>query len=165
MAIDYSKFDRMVDLDGLKDDLKNNKSGNYEEIPDGTYDVRLLAIELGETGPNSKNPGSPMVKAQFEILAGDFSERWVFMNQVVNTGAGLNIGLHFIRTMLPETEEHAEIRDRFTSDAFNSYGELGQLIDMLAPFIQDKFEYALNIKTNKKGYHTYTIEEIYELEE
>lgn len=165
MAVDYSKFDSMVDLDGLKEDLKNNKNGNREDVPDGTYDVALIGLELGETGPNSKNPGSPMIKAQFEILAGDHEGRWVFINQVINTGPGLNIGLHLVRSLLPDTEEQAEVRNQFSADAFNSYAQLGNLLDMLTPFIQDNFEYALNMKTNSKGYKNYKIEEIYELTE
>lgn len=162
--MDYSKFDRIVDLDGLKKDMAENKGG-YEELPDGTYVVNLLELELGETSEKSKNPHSPMVKAKFEIIEGDHDGRWIFMNQVVNSGVGLNICLHFIRSMVPDNGKYVELRDAFHPDYFSSYAEFGKNLEGAGAFIKDNFEYALKISTKSKGFKKYEIEEIYDLNE
>lgn len=162
MAVDYSKFDEIVDIKGVKEDMKNN---NGKDVPEDTYDVALLDLQLGETGPNSKTPGSPMIKAKFEIINGDYEGTWVWYNQVVSTGTGLNMGLGFIRSLIPDEAEHMEVRDGFLPDAVTSYAELGELLDMLKPFIMDHFEYALRIKKSSSGYTNYTVEEIYKLED
>ena len=163
--MDYSKFDRIVDLDGLKKDMAENKKGGYEELPDGTYDVALMGLELGETGDKSKNPGSPMVKAKFEVLAGDHADRWIFMNQVVSTGAGLGICLHFIRSMIPDNGKYVELRDAFHPDYFSSYGEFGKNLEGAGAFIKENFEFALKVSTNSKGFKKYEIVEVYDLNE
>lgn len=162
MAVDYSKFDEIVDINGVKEDMKNK--GN-NELPEGTYDVALLDLQLGETGPNSKKPGSPMIKAKFEIINGEEEGTWVWFNQVVSTGTGLNMGLGFIRSLIPDEAEHMGVRDGFLPDAIKTYAELGELLDMLKPFIMDHFEYALRIKKGSSGYTNYTVEEIYKLED
>lgn len=66
MAIDYSKFDKQVDVEGLKKDVKeaqeNGGSGDYKEVPFGDYEVSVDKMELSES-----KKGDPMVSIWFKI--------------------------------------------------------------------------------------------------
>ena len=70
----FAKFNEMFDLSGLKTDIESaaSNSGDFVEVPDGSYEVKVSKLELGQTGEKSKNPGMPMMKVWFDILAGDF---------------------------------------------------------------------------------------------
>ena len=84
----FSKFNEMFDLNGLKNDIENaaTNNGDFVEVPFGDYEVKISKIELGETGEKSKTPGMPMAKVWFTILAGDFKNQHIFMNQMLTTG-------------------------------------------------------------------------------
>ena len=88
MAVDYSKFDKMIDVNGLKDDVAAaaKGEGNFKDVPHGTYEVEITKIDLVETGPNSKEPGSPMVTIWFKVLEGEYKGSSIFMNQIVTQG-------------------------------------------------------------------------------
>ena len=75
MAIDFSNFDKQVDLNQLKKDAeevkKNGGSGDFPEVKAGSYKVKLEKLEIRATGPKSKTPGAPMLSAMFRILEGN----------------------------------------------------------------------------------------------
>lgn len=76
--MDFSKFDKEVDLDGLKNDLaeveKNGGSGERKEVPHGTYEVKVDKLELTE----SKTSGNPMVTCWFKVLSGEFKGSLIY---------------------------------------------------------------------------------------
>ena len=37
MAVDFSAFDKKVDLDALQEEVKNADLSSFEDVPDGTY--------------------------------------------------------------------------------------------------------------------------------
>ena len=52
MAIDFKKFNRMVDLEALRKDVENtsaNGTGDFPKIHDGRYEVSPVTLELGLT--------------------------------------------------------------------------------------------------------------------
>jgi len=60
------------------------KPNAVEEVPDGTYQTVVSRVELGKTGPKSKNPGTPMFKFDMVIMAGEQKGRHIFKNVVVS---------------------------------------------------------------------------------
>ena len=66
MANVWDEFDKAYDLDGLNKDLKDNEnnSGNYREVPHGTYEVAVNKMELAKS-----KKGKPMVSIWFKIAA------------------------------------------------------------------------------------------------
>ena len=48
MAIDFSKYDREADLEGLKEDTQKaiENGGEFEEVPPGTYEVAISDLNL-----------------------------------------------------------------------------------------------------------------------
>ena len=151
MAIDFSKFDKQVDLDGLKNDVKeaeeNGGTGNYKEVPLGTYEVAITKLELGESKKHD-----PMVKVWFKILEGEYKGRLLFMNQVITQGFQIHIVDEFLRSL----ETDVEI-------GFESYSQYTQLLMDVYEAVDGNFEYGLKYGENK-GFNTFEITEVFELD-
>ncbi|MBO7188726.1 MAG: hypothetical protein J6V31_03980, partial [Tidjanibacter sp.] len=65
-----------VDVEGLKKDVEaaGANTGEFVEVPKGDYEVKVVKLEIGETGEKSKTPGMPMAKVWFEVIAGEFKQ-------------------------------------------------------------------------------------------
>ena len=148
--MDFSKFDKQVDLEGLKNDILDaeENGGDFKEVPKGKYEVVITKLELVE----SKN-GNPMMSVWFKITAGDFKNSLVFMNQVVTQGFQIHIADEFLRSL--ETE--AEVK-------FESYSQYSELLADIFEEIEDKVGFVLDYGENKKGYNTFKIEESFDLD-
>ena len=46
MAVDFSAFDKKVDLDALQEEVKNADLSSFEDVPDGTYTVSYTHLTL-----------------------------------------------------------------------------------------------------------------------
>lgn len=150
MAIDFSKFDKQVDLEGLKNDIKEaeNNSGDFKEVPHGNYEVKIQKLELGES-----KKGDPMFICWMKILSGDFKNSLIFMNQVVTQGFQIHIVDDFLRSL--ETDTDIE---------FESYGQYADMIMDVAEAIDDAgLEYAVEYGENK-GFNTFKITDVFETE-
>ena len=155
--MDFEKFDEMVDLDGLKADIaaaSNGGSGaERKDVPHGTYEVEIEKLELTTT----KTSGKPMITCWFRVLSeGEYLGQMIFMNQVVSQGFQIHLVNEFLRSI-------ADAPDAPTI-TFESYSQYAQLIMDVAEYIDGKFEYALHYGQTPKGYDTFEIEEIFELE-
>lgn len=149
MALDYDKFDKMVDLDDLRD--ASSGSGDFEEVPDGTYEVDIEKFEMTES-----SKGTPMVKGWYRILSGDYKGQLIFMNQVITLKFQVGIVNDLIRgfDVIPEEDVKFE--------SFKQYDNL--ICDTLEAIRSQKLQYALKQTTDKKGYKRFSIVEVYELE-
>lgn len=145
--MDFSKFDKQIDLEGLKQDIADSVNNDYKEVPHGTYEVAITKLELGES-----KKGDPMVKAWFKILEGEFKNSIVFMNQVVTTGFQIHIVDNFLRSLGTDI-----------AVCFESYSQYANLIADVYEAVNGKFEYALEYG-EKKGFNTFKIKEVFELE-
>ena len=96
--MDFSKFDKAVDLEGLKKDLKeveeNVGSGDYKEVPKGTYEVEINKLEL-----TLSKKGDPMLSVWFKILSGEFKNSLIFMNQVITQPFQIHIAKDLLRSL------------------------------------------------------------------
>lgn len=155
--MDFEKFDEIVDLEGLKADIAaasdGGNSAERKDVPHGTYEVAIEKLELTTT----KTSGKPMVSCWFRVLSeGEYLGQMIFMNQVVSQGFQIHIANEFLRSI-------ADAPDAPTI-TFESYSQYAQLIMDVAEYIDGKFEYALRYGQTPKGYDTFEIEEIFELE-
>lgn len=152
MAIDYSKFDKAVDLDGLRADVeeaeKNGGTGNgeFKEVPHGVYEVKVTKMELGESKKHD-----PMVTIWFTILSGEFKNSLLFYNQVINQGFQISMAKKFLASM-----------DSGIDIEFESYTQFGQLLMDVHEAIDGTLEFGLDYG-EKKGYSTFKITDIYEV--
>lgn len=145
----WEKFDKSIDTKGLKADVKEaqENGGNYEEVPYGTYEVKVEKIEMRE----SKN-GDPMVTIWFKIIAGKFKNSIIFYNQVINKGFQIHLCDELLRSL-----------DTGVNVEFDTYVQYNEVLMDVAEGSQD-LEYALEYGENKKGYPTYKITEVFEAE-
>lgn len=144
----FSKFNEMFDVEGLKKDIESSASntGDFVEVPKGDYEVKVVKLELGETGEKSKNPGAPMAKVWFEILTGDYKGQKIFMNQMLTSGFGIHKFNEFMTTL----ESGVPVE-------FENFEQYGDLMAQVFTAIDGNGEYQLAYGENNKGYATYTI--------
>lgn len=147
MAIDFSKFDKQVDLEGLKKDIEESADNDFKEVPLGTYEVAITKLELGES-----KKGDPMVKVWFKILAGGYKGSLIFMNQVITQGFQIHIVDEFLRSLETDVE--------ITFESYSQYADM--LLDVFEA-VESKLEFAL-VYGEKKGFNTFEITEVFEVE-
>lgn len=159
---DWSKFDKNVDLDALKKDVKEAEErggGDFPEIPNGKYEVVVDSMELGQSKiKENGSGGDPMLRITFEILDGEYKGYKLFYNGVMQAGNDKAFGfqVHNNNEMLRNLwdADHDEVDFK----GFKDYNEL--VLDIAEEIIEDEWEYVIEKGTNKGGYDTYKIVEI-----
>lgn len=149
--MDFSKFDKAVDLEGLRNDVKEveeNGGGDFREVPKGTYEVEINKMELTES-----KKGDPMVTIWFKILSGEFKGSLIFYNQVVTQA----FQIHNANKLLRSLESGIDV-------GFESYTQYDQLIMDIAEAVDGSLEYCLEYGENSKGYNTFEIKDVFEVE-
>ena len=144
----FAKFDKMYDVAGLKDDIAKaaENKRDYEEVPDGDYEVAITKMELKES-----SKGSPMVSVWFKIVDGDHKGQIIFANFVLTSGFGIHKSNEFLRSLGTGLD--------ITFDVFTQYGLL--IANVFE--ISKSYEYALEYTHNSKGYAEYKINDVFEL--
>jgi len=148
MALDFSKFDKQVDLEGLRKDIEDSANNDFKEVPHGTYEVAITKLELKES-----KKGDPMVAVWFKILDGEFKNRLIFMNQVITQGFQIHIVDEFLRSL-----------DTGIDVTFESYSQFNDLLLDIFEAVDGNLEFALEYGENK-GFNTFKITEVFEVEE
>lgn len=143
----WDTFDTEFDLGGIKEDIKTAKEegsgAQREEVPTGSYEVKVEKLELVTT---KKAPARPMVTAWLKIVEGEFKNNMIFMNQLVDEGWKINQANEFINKLTDDVE--------VTFDSFSQYADM--LLDIHED-IDGKYEYAIDYGKTKNNYPTYTI--------
>ena len=146
--MDFSKFDKQVDLEGLKKDIEDSASNDFKEVPLGSYEVAITKLELGESSKSD-----PMVKVWFKIVSeGEYKGSLIFMNQVITKGFQIHIVDEFLRSLESGVDVH-----------FESYSQYAELLADIYKAIEGNYEYALKYG-EKKGFNTFEITEVFELD-
>ena len=146
--MDFSKFDMMFDVEGLKNDIQAAAERNTErvEVPDGQYECKVEKMEMKES-----KTGKPMVSIWFRILAGDFKNNMLFMNQTIHTG----YGLHTAKKMLSDMDTGLPID-------FQSFAQFAGLIESVKEAIETQsLEYAVKYTTTKNDFKNFEITEVF----
>lgn len=145
--MDFSKFDKQVDLEGLKKDIEDSANNDFKEVPHGAYEVSIVKLELGES-----KKGDPMVKIWFKIVSGEYKGSLIFMNQVITRGFQIHMVDELLRSLGTDIDIH-----------FDSYSQYNELLMTVFDEVEDNFEYALNYG-ERKGFDTFEITEVFELD-
>lgn len=151
MANVFDKWNKSIDVDGLAKDTKeveaNGGVGDYEEVPVGTYEVKIEKMELKES-----SKGDPMFVTWFRILKGQQENKMLFMNQVITQGFQIGQVNKFLRSL-----------DAVDEVEFKDYGQYNDLIMDIFEGIDGNLEFLLEYKKSKKDFPIYTIKEVYEV--
>ena len=153
MANIWEKFDKSIDVEGLKkdaDEAANNGGGDFKEVPHGDYEVKVDKME-----PKVSKKGDPMLSIWFKILSGEFKGNLIFFNQVLTTG----FGLHKANEMLRSLDSGVDVE-------FKSMSQYADLIMDIQEAIDGNLEFALSYTANKKNanFSEYKIKDVFEVE-
>lgn len=145
--MDFSKFDKQVDLEGLKKDIEDSASGDFKEVPLGNYEVAIAKLELTES-----KKGDPMVTCWFKILNGEYANSLIFMNQVITQGFQIHIVDEFLRSL----ETDIDVK-------FESYSQYNELLLDIFEAVNGNLEFGLKYG-DRKGFNTFEITDVFEVE-
>ena len=146
----FEKFDASIDTNKLASDIKSlETNGNTErvEVPTGNYEVKVDKMELKES-----KSGKPMVSIWFKIVAGDYKNNLIFMNQVVTEP----FQVHIMKELLKSLDSGLDI-------TFETYSQFNNLLLDVHEAISGKLEYELQYGEDKNGYSTFKIVNIFEV--
>lgn len=141
----WEKFDKEIDKD-MQKKIEEAENSEFAEVPLGDYEVKVDNMEL-----KISKSGNPMVSIWFRIVAGEFNNNLLFMNQVINMPFQIGIANKILRALDPNKEVE-----------FQSYSQYANLIMDIYEEIDGKFEYALKYG-EKKGFSTFEVLDIFEL--
>lgn len=151
--MDFSKFDKEVNLDQLKADAAEaaeNGVGEYPEVPDGTYVGKIESMELGAT-----KDGRPMLKVMFRITEGEYEKSCLFMNRVVyGTKNDANMIASVIGFLSNLDSEVQPI-------IFEGYAQLADLVLDIMEDIDGVLEYEIEYK--KDAFNNISIKDVFEV--
>lgn len=145
----WDKFDKSIDLKGLVEDIKAAEKNvqSFRDVPHGTYEVKIDKLELV-----TSKKGDPMVSCWMRVVAGEYANSIIFMNQVVTQGFQIHIANEFLRSL----DSGLEIK-------FESYQQYADLLMDVHEAIDGNLEYILSYGEGKNGFNTYVITEVYEV--
>lgn len=149
----YASKINEAELAASKAEIESNNSGDYPEVPVGKYEVKVEQLEC----KLSKN-NNPMVSIWFKILAGEFEDSIIFYNGVFYEDWMRHRVAKILSDLLDDGDHTAEINLILKSNNVNDVNNF--CMDVHEQISKNKLEYLLDYGV-KKGYNTYTIEEVY----
>lgn len=150
MASVWEKFNKTIDLDSLKEDIKaaqDNKQ-EFRDVPKGDYEVKIEKFDLKESKSEK-----PMMVCWMKILGGEYKGQLIFYNQVIHVGFGIHKACEFLRSL----ESGIDVQ-------FVDYKQFNDMLLDIHEAIDGNFEYAVVYGEDKKGYSTYEIKEVFEVQ-
>lgn len=141
------RFNAEFNYDELSKEVAS-ASGERVDVPAGTYEVRIVKLELGE----SRNH-QPMAKVWFKVITGEYAGQMIFMNQVLISGFTIKKFNDFLSSL------HSTV-----PVVFKDYIQYSDLLDTIYKDIDMVHEYALDyVDKNEKGYSEYVITDVYDV--
>lgn len=150
----FEQFDKQVDLEGLQKDIEEAKENgwNRRDVPHGEYEVTIDKAHL-----TTSKKGDPMVSIWFKVVAGEYKNSRIFMNQLVKEGWQF----HKVNELLRAMDLDCVNEEGLT--LFKSYVQYETLIqDAYEECDVNHLSFALDYGENSKGYDTYEITEVFE---
>jgi len=149
----FDKWNKNVDGEALKKDVQAAAEGSqqFEEVPYGTYEVKVEKMELKECGSDA-HKGEPMISIWFKIITGERKGSLIFMNQLLTQGFQIHIVNELLRSM--ETDVEVEFDGNY--EHYNN-----TILDVFEGCA--KLEFVLKYYETKKGYPAFKIEDVFEV--
>lgn len=146
----WDKFDDAIDVEGLQKDVQEaaENGANFREVPHGEYEVKIEKLELVES-----KKGDPMVTIWFKVVSGEYKGSIIFFNQVITQG----FQIHIVNELLRSMKTGLDIE-------FKTYKQYGNLLMDVMEEIDGQLEFVLKYGEGKKGFSTYEITDVFEVE-
>lgn len=136
------RFNAKVNLEEIRKDLK----GTREEVPSGTYEVKLERIEIRPTKKDD-----PMLSIWFRIIDGRYKNQLIFFNRVLTTGKNISMASVFMQNF--KTDIPIEFED------FIQYNEVIQ--EVFNTVNNKNYEFALKYTRQDNGFDEHEIIEVF----
>lgn len=139
MAVDFKKFDQMIDQNKLKKDMEEAAETSYTEVPAGKYLVLLEKMEIKETKAKDKLMFAASFRIKDTIDAPmKQNNRCIFFNRVISgnkTTEKWNDGraIKGVITWLEElTDEELEFKNysKFSDDVLSLFQDVKDTIEV-----------------------------------
>lgn len=154
MAVDFSAFDAKVNVEELQKEVNEASDTQYEDVPDGQYEVSFDKMEIKETKAKDKL----MFAVQCSILDGDQKGRKIFFNRVItgNTSQKWTDGMAIksVITWLNKLETD-------TVPEFVNYADFADCVLDIFQEVQGKIGAAITYKAN--NFNPITIDEAFDM--
>ena len=156
----FDKYASKINADDLKASQKEiqdnaNGGGNREEVPVGTYEVKVDKLECKMSKSNNL-----MVSIWFRILKGKFEKSVIFYNGVFKEDWMRHRVAKILSDLLDDGDRTAEINLILKT---NNMQNINDFCMDIHEDIDGRLEYLLDYGQSK-GYNTYTIKEVYDVE-
>lgn len=161
MPIDWDAFKAELsekDKKTLEKMGQESDDGEFEEVPDGDYEVRISRLELG-----TSKAGNPTAYVNFDIIAGDYEGDVIYHTfSLGGNKAGFKIKkfVDFVISLKPGVDFSY---DNFKDANGDFDGNLFEgVIDSVFEAIGNNTEYAIEKSTNKGGYREIKVTQVFD---
>lgn len=149
MAINYEKWDSSFKVSAESVNEIQNINKEREDVPYGKYEVRIQKMTLAES-----KKGDPMLSVWFRVINGTYKNQLIFMNQLLTNEFGIHKANEFMRSL------DSGLNIEWTG----SYGRYADMVEGVFEAVCSNVEYALDYSQNERGFSSYRIIEVYEVE-
>jgi len=146
----WEKFDKQYNTEELAREVQEQaqNGANFTPVPYGSYEVSVTKMELTESKAHD-----PMVTIWFKVLNGEHKGSLIFYNQVITQA----FCIHKVNELLRSMDTGLDIE-------FKSYRQYAQLLMDVHEAIDGKLEFGLEYGEGKKGFATFEITDVFEVE-
>ena len=148
--MDFTKFDNAISNEQLKQIDEAKKNGVNNELPKGSYTVKIEKMELGAT-----KDGRPMFKVMCRIVEGKYKKCCLFMNRVVY---GTQDDTNMIASVLGWLAK----LEAQTVPEFKNYSQFSNNILDIFEEVADAVE--LDVEYDPKAFNSISIKEVFDVE-
>lgn len=148
MAVDFKKFDQMIDKKKLQSDMENASSNEYDEVPKGEYVISIENMEIKPTKAGDKLMFTVQAKIRETVNAPKKQDgRWIFFNRVIagnrvtekwNDGAAIKGVITWIKDLTGEELEF-ESYSQFSEDVLDLFQEISGNIEAAIKYDPEAF--------------------------
>ncbi|MEA4831591.1 MAG: DUF669 domain-containing protein [Oscillospiraceae bacterium] len=147
----WDEFDKLYNTEELAKEVEEQKEsgGSFTPVPFGDYEVNINKMELTKS-----KAGAPMVSIWFKVVSeGEYKGSLIFYNQVI----AQSFCIHKVNELLLSMDTGLDID-------FKTYKQYAQLLMDMHEAIDGKLEFGLSYEEGKKGFGTYEITDVFEVE-
>lgn len=158
MAIDFSKFDKLVNQEEIQKQM--DAAPEYDEVPAGIYITQIKAMEIKPTKKGDKLLFSVQMQIKETIEAPkNQDKRYIFFNRVISGNKNTDkwndgVAIKGIITWVNELIGDDELE-------FESYSKLAE--DILDVFQDISSSVEVRVKYDPDAFFPITIEEVYDI--
>jgi hypothetical protein len=147
----WDKFDKQFNTEELSKEVQEQaqNGGNFTPVPYGDYEVKVDKMEL-----TTSKAGDPMVSIWFKVVStGEHKGSLIFYNQVITQA----FCIHKVNELLRSMDCGIDIE-------FVTYKQYAQLLMDIHEAVDGKLEFGLSYGEGKKGFSTFEITDVFEVE-